>query len=410
MKRSRQGWVGAFYLCSALFVSAQQAPPPTSQPDQSPLPAAGSSPTLTPRSHEERERNYESAHRIILNVEVTDASGKEVNGLKGEDFTLLDNQLPRKLLSFHEKNGIEPGARAHAFLVLDALNNNVRTMGFERKGIENFLGRNQGHLVYPITVGVLSHAGISVSQPSQNGNALIAELERMSSGLRPSSCAEEAGDGGLGKPLVGGAMVGLKGQVEEQSESGFSKMANCENARFKLSISELDRLARNEVENPGRAILIWIGPGWPQLTGSQYIPDTPATRRGRFDYRVSLSTALREAQITLDAVSFPDRLRDAEPHGDADKALISGVATEEQATVGSMALPVLVHETGGKSLEDSKDIAASIATCLADAASYYVLSFNSSEASKVGEYHALELRVNRPVLTARTNRAYYTQP
>jgi VWFA-related protein len=249
-----------------------------------------------------------------------------------------------------------------------------------------------------------------VSQPSQNGNALIAELERMSSGIRPSSCAEEASDGGLGKPLVGSAMVGLKGEVEEQSESGFSKMTNCENARFKLSVSQINQLAMHEADVSGRAILIWVGPGWPELTGSEFKPDTPAMKQNFFDYRVELSTALREAQITMDWVPFPDRQRDAEPHGEAHKALVNGVPSEEQASAASMALPVLVHETGGQSLEDSKDIAASIATCLADAASYYVLAFNSSEASKVGEYHALDVRVNRPGLTARTNRAYYTQP
>jgi VWFA-related protein len=410
VKMPRQNWFGALYLCSALFVFAQQAIPPTSQPDQSPLPAAGPSPTLTSRSHEERERTYQAAHRIILNVEVTDASGREVTGLKEEDFTLLDNQLPRKLESFQKKNGDAPEARTHALVVLDAMNNNFRTMGYERKGIEKFLAQNQGHLAYPITVGVLSRAGLRVSQPSRYGSALIAELENLSSGLRPASCAEEAGDGGLGKPLVGSAMVGLKGEVEEQSDAGFSKMTNCENARFKLSVSQINQLAMREADVPGRAILIWVGPGWPELTGSEYKADTPAMKQNFFDYRVELSTALREAQITVDWVSFPDRQRDAKPHGEVHKALVNGVPSEQQASAASMALPVLVHETGGQTLEDSKDIASSIATCLADAASYYVLSFNSSEASKVGEYHALDVRVSRPGLTSRTNKAYYTQP
>jgi hypothetical protein len=75
-----------------------------------------------------------------------------------------------------------------------------------------------------------------------------------------------------------------------------------------------------------------------------------------------------------------------------------------------MALRVLVHETGGQTLDRGKDISSSIAACLADAASYYVLSFNSAGASKEGEYHALDVRVNRPGLTARTNKAYYTMP
>jgi VWFA-related protein len=409
MRIVRLSWFGTFYCGSTLSLFALQATPPSSPPNQSPVPQAGSTPTLTPRSHDERERNYAAEHRIILNVEVTDTSGKQVTGLKEEDFTLLDNQIPRKLLSFKEKSDKMPSARTHVLLVLDGLNNNSRTLGLERKGIEKFLLQNQGRLDYPVSVGILSGAGISVGEPSQDGNALIADLERRSGGRRPSSCVDEASNEGSGNPFAGKA-VPLEAQAAMQNGNGFSTQAGCENSRFKLSVSQLDLLARKEVDIPGRAILIWIGPGWPQLSEPQFIPDSPATRRGRFDYRMSLSTALREAQITLDAVSFPDRLRDSEPHGDADKALMNGVATEEQATVGSMALRVLVHETGGQTLELSKDIAASISTCVADADSYYVLSFDSPEASKVGEYHALEVRVNKPGLTARTNRSYYAQP
>src|SRR5580658_3656398 len=160
MRMARPGWLGTFCACSTLSLFAVQATPPALQLDQSPAPAAGSSPTLTPRSREERERNYEAEHRIILNVEVTDASGKQVTGLKEEDFTLLDNQIPRKLLSSKEKSGTMPGARAHVLLVLDGLNNNSKALGLERKGIEKFLGQNQGRLDYPVSVGILSSAGI----------------------------------------------------------------------------------------------------------------------------------------------------------------------------------------------------------------------------------------------------------
>ena len=276
--------------------------------------------------------------------------------------------------------------------------------------MEKFLSQNHARLEYPVSIAVLSSAGLRVSKPSQDGTELISNLKSLSDGLHSASCADDAGDGGLAKPLVGGTMVAINGEVAMQPANQFSKMANCENRRFELSLSQLNRLAREQVDIPGRAILIWIGGGWPQLSGSGFSPDTAATKRNFFDYLVELSTALREAQITLDAVSFPDSLRDQEPHGDADKALINGVATEGQASAGSMALRVLAHHTGGQTLEYSKDIAGSITACLADAAFYYVLSFNSRPAERAAEYHSLEVKVGKPGLKVRTNIAYYAQP
>jgi hypothetical protein len=66
--------------------------------------------------------------------------------------------------------------------------------------------------------------------------------------------------------------------------------------------------------------------------------------------------------------------------------------------------------TGGRVLDGSKDISAGVAACLADADSYYALSFDSAPAVKTGEYHSLEVMVNKPGATVRTSTAYYSQP
>lgn len=48
--------------------------------------------------------------------------------------------------------------------------------------------------------------------------------------------------------------------------------------------------------------------------------------------------------------------------------------------------------------------------CLADAASYYEISFDTAPAKSVNEYHGLEVKLDKPNLTARTRNLYYAQP
>lgn len=397
------------FLLLALFLAyCSSGPLAFAQAD--PDPVAGQLPVLTPRTHEERERRYRADHKITIDVEVVDRAGQFISGLGVEDLSVVDNDQVRKIDGLRVVRGDLPAAHVHAILILDMLNNIAKNMAFERKGIERFLGQNHGHLDFPISVAVLSNVGLRISQPSREGTQLISELARLSEGSHVSTCSEEVSDGGLGDQSGGPSVVSLRGQLRLPTESALSKLAACENARFQISISQLGTLARKEADAPGRALVLWVGEGWPLLSGPEFAPDTRTLKQNLFDYQVELATALREAQITLHAISYPRSLRNAEPHGAVDRALIHGVLSPDQASAGGMALPVLAHETGGLNLEFSKDIAASIAVCLADAKSFYVLSFDSPPTSKGIEYHPIEVRASRPEFKVRTNSAYYAQP
>jgi VWFA-related protein len=397
----RLTWLVVFGACVALSLPAQEPPPSPPASGQSVAPAPGPVPRLTPRSHEERERNYQAAHHIILNVRVTDASGNPVNGLKAEDFTLIGDQQPKEIASFR---AIESGAsstHAHVIIMIDAVNNTSRNIGQFRKDIEKFLKEGQELLTYPVSFALLSEEGERVGEPSRDRDVLINELKTLTSEHLAAGCGNDV------NPNEGFLAVWMPGTV---STDRSSKAADCLNLRFIRSISALDKLARHEADVPGRVIVIWIGYGWPLLSSHEFRPDTPAFKRTNFHYLAELSTDLREAQVTLDAVSSSDLFRVAELRNDHDNAFLNGVPTEDELTAGSMALQVLAHQSGGQIREQSKDIARDIAACIADAEFYYVLSFDSAPANGPDEFHSLEVKVDKPGLTVRTNTVYYAQP
>src|SRR5580693_4090536 len=87
---TRLRWLGTLVVGSSITLTAQQPAPP----------APNAPRTLIPRTSQQREDVYRAAHHIVLNVSVTNASGKPVPGLTQEDFTLLDNGQGQKIASF----------------------------------------------------------------------------------------------------------------------------------------------------------------------------------------------------------------------------------------------------------------------------------------------------------------------
>ena len=393
----------ALALVCSLSSPAQQAPLASEAPGQSP----STSPTLTPRSHEERESRYRAEHRIVLNVLVTDAALKPVTGLTQEDFTLLDNRQTAKIASVRAMTGSAPSSKVHAILMLDAVNNSARNVANTRREIERYLGQRQAPLPYPTAIAILSASGAEMGQSTRDAGALTAELSRRFSELRPYECADIVE--GEDQPQATGTLS-RAAALNLDPAPDRTRAGTCLNQRFQLSLSALKRLARRQIDVPGRAILIWTGSGWPLLTSREFRPDTPEIKRNFYDNLVALSTSLREAQLTLDAVSAPDLFRRAELRSDSDNAFFDGVPSENEMAASRLRLQALAHQSGGQILDQSKDIAGGIDRCLADAESYYALAFDSAPAAAPGEYHSLDVKVNRPGLTVRTNTNYYAAP
>jgi len=394
--------VGAFTLVFAMSAWSQEPAPQTEQPQ---APAAAPPVTLIPRSHEEREIRYRTQHHIILNVFVTDASGKPVTGLKREDFTLLDNGQPRTFASFRTVKGSAGIAPVRVVLMLDTVNNGPRDITQDVKGIEQFLKQNQAHLTYPTSIALLSGSGAKVGQLSQDRDALISELRRLAKDVHQFDCTDPRGGSqqvfttinlGTGSTVLDGV------HPDEKS--------SCLNQRFQRSVSALTRFATEQEDVLGRVLLIWIGRGWPLLLEREFRADSTPLRQNFFDNLVLISTALREAQVTLDAVFSPDLYRRVELRSDHDNTFFNGVPTEDQVTASSLGLQVLAHQSGGQILLESKDLAIEIANCVEDAESYYVFSFDTPPADRPGEFHSLQVNVNQPGLKVRTNTAYYAQP
>jgi len=243
----------------------------------------------------------------------------------------------------------------------------------ERDQIADFLRLNNGHLAQPASVFLFTDHGLKVLlQPSMDGNALAAQLSRSDTGLRAL-----------------GRSAGANGAIE----------------RFDLSLKWLNAVANSELKRPGKKLLIWTGPGWP-LLDRPGIETSKNAAQGLFEEIVSLSTTLREANMSLYSVTNGTPGLGTFLYQD----FLKGVKNPDRANASDLNLKVLATQTGGLVITPDNDVTAQVVTCVQDASAFYTLSFDPPPADKANEYHDLKVEIGKPGLVARTSTGYYNQP
>lgn len=350
-----------FLLLPAAVLSGQATPAPQSFSGN-----AGVSASPQPAA---------SARQITLDVQVTDASGSPMRGLQQKDFTLQDGQKPQSIVSFHAFDGT-PGAvadvPAEIVLVIDSVNAPFQVFTTARSDIRKFLLQNGGKLAVPVELVFFAAAGTKIQDGfSRDGNALASLYDQSISGLIANNLSATE--------------------------------------RFDLSIKTLGSLAAHEAKRPGRKLMVWISPGWPLLSGGN-LELTPKDFQWLFDSTVQLSGALREARITLYDVD-PLGVRNA---GGARvtyyQDFLKPVTLPKKMQPGYVSLQVLAVQSGGRVFNATNDLTKAIEDCVADAQSFYVLSFNAPPAEGPNQYHALGVSIDKPANTVRTRSGYYNQP
>jgi len=315
--------------------------------------------------------------RITLDVVVTDKHGDPATGLAQQDFTLLDNKGPQKILAFQAVTGPATDRPVSVTLVVDEANASFSSVAVERDQLEKFFRLDGGALAAPVSIDFLTDSGLEVgTDASKDGNAMAAELVQRQTALRTIRRSQ-----------------GFYGAED----------------RVGLSLQAIARLADTEGPKPGRKLVVWVSPGWPLLSNPN-VQYTEKNRQHIFGTIVAVSDELRQARITLYAV---DPLGTSDAVGfqtTAYKAYLKGVKKQGQAEVANLALQVIATQSGGMVLNSSNDIAGEIAKCVRDASAFYVISFDGLPGDGPNEYHALDVKIDKPGLTARTRAGYYAQP
>jgi VWFA-related protein len=313
-----------------------------------------------------------------LDIVATDKDGHPIPGLQQSDFSLLDDNHPAAIQSF-QAMGTAAGQNEpiQVIIAVDQVNTEFVALSTARPQLHTLLTQNGGRLPFPVTFVFLTDSGIQqVNQPSTDGNAVDAAVQKQQSTLRAISQS-----------------AGFYGGTD----------------RLQISMKALYSLTTSIAPLPGRKLLLWISQGWWTFDNPDvYVSEQQ--RKSFFSAIVDLSATLREGRITMYAVD-PWGTQDAGSFRNFQwQQFLKPVRDSKHANPGNLALQVLATQTGGLALFGSNNVASEISRCIDDGNTWYRITFEPQRADAPHTWHSLDVKVDKPGLKIRTRNGYYAEP
>lgn len=352
---------------------AQATQQPTSaSPSQQPTqPAGGGAYTL--RSN---------ARLVVLDVVVTDRSGKVVTGLPKSAFHVTELDQPQTVLNFEEAgaHAVPPTANITStaqldavapqapvnILLLDEFNTRFEDMAFARYSLKKILDKQPDQLTTPTMLIAVSLTNFTVLQDyTQDKKALLDALNHH--------------------------LVAYPWQVHQ---GGWVA------ERFATAFGTLTRVAEAVIGHPGHKNMIWIGRGFPAYS----FVNGPVDTETRVNNAVQMCVnELRDARVTLYTVD-PAGLTVA-PGGDYGAA-----AAFNDPFGGNYQFSKLAVATGGRTFYGRNDVDTEIADGIRDGGSFYSLSYRpTTQSVDPKKFRRIKVTLDDPNLKATTREGYYVQ-
>jgi VWFA-related protein len=400
--------------------------------------------------------------QIVVPVLVTDAKGHRVSGLKAEDFELLEDGAPQKILAFsmggEAVTSIPEGSltglpvdslaiRQTYSICVDTLHSTFGNFPPVRSALERFfeketrtdsqfllisLGKKPEVLQYPTpnpgaVLSVLRDKKFLATIQNSEAAALGAQIgtlrQQLDTYCRMCPCGRNARPApaecfGTRQSIIG--LVTTSADRTRIYTEFFLK-------ELRAVIDDLSRM-------PGKRVLILISDGFNLEPGRElfgvmraYFPNDDRWQMNDRDTSSQLEPILRAATAN-NIVIYGLNSAGLGLSGGASSAYqaSSGGGTSRQG-VGQIILPelnrqasqasfesgttlaALAHATGGVFIEHSNDLLAGVKQAFDETRDYYVLGYISSNPAMDAKYRAIEVRVKDPKLVVRARTGYWAQ-
>jgi VWFA-related protein len=317
------------------------------------------------------------SRETVVDVTATDASGRPVQGLQRDEFTILEDGKPQPIRSFSEVNSqyVEPPrqlpANVYTNLEPPAPSSavNVILLDFANEA--------------PVDSTNMKQVSYSTYLQDQVKQAAMQAIDQMPAGTRVAVIAMTnslhimqgfTSNQAILKAAVNAAPYDLNGMGNTQNVQA--------DMRNRMVLEAFDQIAADVAPMKGRKNLIWFSMGVWTIVDPNHTGSLP-------DYSKPLSEAydlLTAAQVSV----YP--------------VYAGGVGRlgEQQ-----LSLEMVADATGGVAYSGTNDLATAVVKALEDGANYYAISYVPPSDKLNGVYHKIEVKVDRPDVHLVFRKGYY---
>ncbi len=365
---------------------------------------------------------FQTTTRLVqVNVVVHGKDKKPAEGLKKEDFTILEKGRPQRIAFFHEIRANQVATRrtrlpqnvfsnhysdsistpaSVTVILLDSLNTSWQDQTYARAQVVRFLKQIQpGDRVALYSLG----RGLRILHDyTTDASALVERLNRFN-GLNLPDLAASAVD--TDDPLY--ALLSPEGQAAEQRMANFFARNNVLN-----TLNALEAIGEHLAAVPGRKRLVWVSGGFPLTIGFDDIntagaggaPAPMTDRETFFDQIEHTLRALNHADVAVYPVDARGLMVDpqfaASAHGSS--APLKGWSPPNLDT-----MRVLADRTGGRAYYNRHDIDRAVREVFEDTAVTYTIGYYSDQPELDGKFREIKVKVNRPGVNVRARKGYF---
>lgn len=373
----RQTWPQIYFFFAAMLVSHAFA-------QDSSLPAQG--PVATLRA---------TSRLVVLDVVVSDKSGRPVSNLTQNDFTILEDKNPQAIASFErpdqhryslDTTEAKEGTRhsqnvspALTIVVIDSLNTAFLDTAYARDMVHKYLRSHGPKLAQPTSLMMVTNTQLElIHDYSEDADTLEDALKRHAAEF---PFRHEANSGPLG-----------------------------DMDRLIDALSCLEKIAAANMNFAGRKNVIWIGQGFPALN----LPQMSLSVRGgpNLETQRRVMTAVtttanemwdaRLAVYTID----PRGLQVVTPMVGTGGGEV-GPANLNQEPTGMRLFESIAPQTGGRIFFNRNDLDVAVSDSVSDGSDYYTLSYYPKNNDWNGKFRNIHVTLSSPNLIARTRSGYF---
>ena len=391
----------------------------------------------------EKESNSEvkftaRSELVLVPTLVTDKSGNHVNGLKKEDFTVLENGAEQKIATFEEitsdthrysrpKNPNEfsnslAGAASNrriTLMVLDLLNTRFTDQAYARENLLKYLTQSVDQRE-PTALYTLTRSGIHVIHDfTTDPRVLVAALHKVKGDAFQMVDSEETVEAVTGSASPDGSAGVDSGTVQSEAQKLQTMMEDQElnfqsfqqRVAITYTLEAMQQVAHAMAGFPGRKALIWASGGFPFNVSDTSMQLAPAGRDSLIDVLPLYEHTwqlLNEAQIAL----YPVDVKGLQTLGIASASVsnpgrnyVRNTSWKNLDTQASF--ETFADMTGGRAYFNSNDLAKGFRDAVNDSAEYYMLGYYLDRTKTKSGWRKLAVKVKRDHVEVRARSGFF---